>query len=130
MLACDANADVFPGRRFFRRPEIPVHLCAQAKLYVRQLFSFVRGTYGINMSFLKQKQLFVGLESWFSFSAWLCFENIKVTVRVFVIILSLRARSPFGGILRSQARAACERRRESERLCHPLARSREACLTY
>ena len=48
MLACDANADVFPGRRFFRRPEIPVHLCAQAKLYVRQLFSFVRGTYGIN----------------------------------------------------------------------------------
>ena len=133
MLACDANADVFPvvaslGDRKY--------ICVRRLNFMSDNFSAllegltVLTVTSSDMAFLKQKRLFLGLESWFSFSAWLCFENIKVTVGVFVIILSLRARSPFGGILRSQARAACERRRESERLCHPLARSCEACLTY
>ena len=100
MLACDVNADVHPVVASFGDRK---YICVRRLNFMSDNFSAllegltVLTVTSSDMSFLKQKQLFVGLESWFSFSAWLCFENIKVTVGVFVIILSLRARSPFGG---------------------------------
>ena len=80
MLGYDANADAFPvvaslGDRKY--------VCARRLNLCPTTFQLCYTLDGVNvtssdMPFLKQKKLFVGLESWFPFSAWLCFENVKV----------------------------------------------------
>ena len=72
MLACDANAGVFPVVASFGDRK---YICVRRLNFMSDNFSglseglTVLTVTSSDMSFLKQKQLFVGLESWFSFSA-------------------------------------------------------------